>query len=233
MAMAMAIAMASFVSVEHLAEHGQSSRRPSSGQRVQRAAIGADVVCGHQLSPDVTQHKSNTGFRFDCNLIVICPTVCVSRVRHVYDQIRVRPRSQHLLTRRPTLSGRVRHRSHQSMCPSLLPVNQRQIIISSDPQLGSTAIGIQSTEGVVLAVEKRVTSTLMEPAATEKISEIDKHVGCAVSGLMADSRTMVDRARVEAQVCLGLSLNFSENNFLFCSSRTIGFYTTRRCLWSR
>jgi len=66
-------------------------------------------------------------------------------------------------------------------------------------KLGSTAIGIQSSEGVVLAVEKRVTSQLMEPAATEKISEIDKHIGCACSGLMADSRTMVDRARVESQ----------------------------------
>jgi len=68
--------------------------------------------------------------------------------------------------------------------------------------LGSTAIGIQSPEGVVLAVEKRVTSVLMEAAATEKITEIDKHIGCACSGLMADSRTMVDRARVEAQVTL-------------------------------
>jgi len=26
-------------------------------------------------------------------------------------------------------------------------------------------------------------------------------VGCAMSGLIADSKTMVDRARVEAQVC--------------------------------
>ena len=69
-------------------------------------------------------------------------------------------------------------------------------------QLGSTAIGIQTSEGVVLAVEKRVTSTLMEPSTTEKIVEIDKHMGCACSGLMADSRTMVDRARVEAQVSL-------------------------------
>ena len=50
-----------------------------------------------------------------------------------------------------------------------------------------------------MAVEKRVTSTLMEPTATEKIVEIDKHIGCACSGLMADSRTMIDRARVEAQ----------------------------------
>ncbi|RWR99284.1 proteasome subunit alpha type-5-like protein [Dinothrombium tinctorium] len=66
-------------------------------------------------------------------------------------------------------------------------------------KLGSTAIGIQTSEGVVLAVEKRVTSTLMVPATTEKIVEIDDHIGCACSGLMADSRTMVDRARVEAQ----------------------------------
>jgi len=66
-------------------------------------------------------------------------------------------------------------------------------------KLGSTAIGIQSSEGLVLAVEKRVSSPLMEAQTTEKISEIDTHIGCAVSGLMADSRTLVDRARVEAQ----------------------------------
>lgn len=42
----------------------------------------------------------------------------------------------------------------------------------------------------------------MEPTTTEKIAEIDKHIGCACSGLMADSRTMIDRARVEAQVCI-------------------------------
>jgi len=66
-------------------------------------------------------------------------------------------------------------------------------------KLGSTAIGIQTSEGVVLAVEKRITSPLMEQTTIEKIVEVDKHIGCAVSGLMADSRTMVDRARVEAQ----------------------------------
>ena len=44
-------------------------------------------------------------------------------------------------------------------------------------KLGSTAIGIQTSEGVVLAVEKRVTSPLMEPTTLEKIVEIDKHIG--------------------------------------------------------
>lgn len=66
-------------------------------------------------------------------------------------------------------------------------------------KLGSTAIGIQTSEGVVLAVEKRVTSPLIEPASIEKIMEVDKHIGCAMSGLIADSRTMIDKARVEAQ----------------------------------
>ena len=38
--------------------------------------------------------------------------------------------------------------------------------------------------GVVLAVEKRLTSTLLEPSSVEKILEIDSHVGVAVSGLI-------------------------------------------------
>lgn len=66
-------------------------------------------------------------------------------------------------------------------------------------KLGSTAIGIQTPGGVVLAVEKRVTSPLIEPTSIEKIMEIDEHIGCAMSGLIADSRTLIDKARVEAQ----------------------------------
>jgi 20S proteasome alpha/beta subunit len=44
------------------------------------------------------------------------------------------------------------------------------------------AVGVKSSEGVVLAVEKRVTSPLMEVASIEKILEIDSHIGCAMSG---------------------------------------------------
>eukprot|EP01103_Thecamoeba_quadrilineata_P005278 TRINITY_DN150_c0_g2_i2.p1 TRINITY_DN150_c0_g2~~TRINITY_DN150_c0_g2_i2.p1 ORF type:complete len:252 (-),score=34.07 TRINITY_DN150_c0_g2_i2:201-929(-) len=66
-------------------------------------------------------------------------------------------------------------------------------------KLGSTAIGIQTREGVILAVEKRITSPLMEPSSIEKIMEIDSHIGCAMSGLTADARTMIDHARVETQ----------------------------------
>merc|ERR1711944_163594 len=66
-------------------------------------------------------------------------------------------------------------------------------------KLGSTAIGIQTEEGVVLAVEKRITSPLMVPSTIEKIVEIDKHLACAFSGLTADSKMLIERARVEAQ----------------------------------
>ena len=46
-----------------------------------------------------------------------------------------------------------------------------------DVQLGSTAIGIQTPGGVILAVEKRVTSPLIVPTSIEKIMEIDVHIG--------------------------------------------------------
>jgi len=66
-------------------------------------------------------------------------------------------------------------------------------------KLGSTAIGVQTSEGVILACEKRLTSTLMEPNSMEKIMKVDSHIGCTTSGLIGDSKTLVDRARVEAQ----------------------------------
>lgn len=66
-------------------------------------------------------------------------------------------------------------------------------------KLGSTSVGIHTREGVVLAVEKRLTSPLLEPTSVEKLLEIDSHIGCAVSGLTADARTLVEHARVETQ----------------------------------
>lgn len=66
-------------------------------------------------------------------------------------------------------------------------------------KLGSTGIGIQLEDGVVLAVEKRVTSKLLEASSIEKIQEVDSHIGCCMSGLTADARTLIDHARVEAQ----------------------------------
>lgn len=81
-------------------------------------------------------------------------------------------------------------------------------------KLGSTAIGICTNEGVVLAVEKRITSLLMEPTTIEKIVEVDKHIGCAVSGLIADSRTMIDRYETTFDKTCRVVLSFNIQGFL-------------------
>merc|ERR1712070_857510 len=39
----------------------------------------------------------------------------------------------------------------------------------------------------------------MDASSVEKVLEIDSHIGCAMSGLIADARTLVDHARIEAQ----------------------------------
>ncbi len=63
---------------------------------------------------------------------------------------------------------------------------------------GWTTLGIKSNEGVVLAVEKRQVSPLME--GMEKIKKIDEHVGLAFAGLSSDARILIDQARIYAQI---------------------------------
>ncbi len=65
---------------------------------------------------------------------------------------------------------------------------------------GTTAVGIKCEGGIVLIVDKRVSSRLLEPSSIEKIFKIDEHIGVASSGLVGDARALVDRARVECQV---------------------------------
>ncbi|OPY31490.1 MAG: Proteasome subunit alpha [Methanomassiliicoccales archaeon PtaU1.Bin124] len=65
---------------------------------------------------------------------------------------------------------------------------------------GTTTVGLKFKDGVVLIVDKRIASRLMEPKSIEKIFQIDGHIGCATSGLVADARILVDQARVIAQI---------------------------------
>lgn len=39
-----------------------------------------------------------------------------------------------------------------------------------------------------------------EPSSIEKVAEIDEHIGCAMSGLTADAKTLIDHARADTQV---------------------------------
>ncbi len=65
---------------------------------------------------------------------------------------------------------------------------------------GATTAGIKFKDGVVLMAGKGLSSRLMEVDSIEKIFEIDRHIGAATSGLVADARVLVDFARVAAQV---------------------------------
>ncbi|KAF8299267.1 20S proteasome subunit [Clavulina sp. PMI_390] len=65
--------------------------------------------------------------------------------------------------------------------------------------LASTAVGIVTPLGVIFGVEKRDQSPLLEASLIEKIMEIECHLGCAMSGLTANARTIIDHARVTAQ----------------------------------
>lgn len=63
-----------------------------------------------------------------------------------------------------------------------------------------TAIGILSSEGVVLACEKKVTSKLLDDdGSAEKLYILNDQMICAVAGMTADASILVNSARVRAQ----------------------------------
>ncbi|MCL2147917.1 MAG: archaeal proteasome endopeptidase complex subunit alpha [Methanomassiliicoccaceae archaeon] len=64
---------------------------------------------------------------------------------------------------------------------------------------GTTTIGLKFKSGVILIVDKRLSSRLVEPDSIEKIYDVDEYIGCATSGLVADARVLIDEARRYAQ----------------------------------
>src|SRR2546421_11158215 len=65
---------------------------------------------------------------------------------------------------------------------------------------GNTTAGLKFKDGTVLMADKKIASRLVETTSIEKIFQIDEHVGCATSGLVADARVLVDYARLVAQI---------------------------------
>jgi len=65
---------------------------------------------------------------------------------------------------------------------------------------GNTTAGLKFKNGIVLMADKKIGSRLVETSSIEKIFQIDEHVGCATSGLVADARVLVDYARLAAQI---------------------------------
>ena len=84
---------------------------------------------------------------------------------------------------------------------------------------GTTALGIVYGNGVLLGVDKNITSKLLIGESIEKIFEIDQHIASATSGLVADARRLVDFARVTSQ----------EEILMYSEPIDLGVLTKRIC----
>ena len=63
---------------------------------------------------------------------------------------------------------------------------------------GTLAIGIKSEDGIILAVEEKPRK-LQNAEVTQKIFQVDDHIGVAAAGYIPDARSQVDNARFFAQ----------------------------------
>merc|ERR1712070_1269695 len=62
-----------------------------------------------------------------------------------------------------------------------------------------TALGIKATNGVVVATEKKMPSTLIDDSSAEKTATLTDNVGVVYSGLAPDFRVLVKKGRKKAQ----------------------------------
>ncbi len=83
---------------------------------------------------------------------------------------------------------------------------------------GTTALGIVFKDGVVFATIKPSVA-LMVSSSSEKIFQVDDHLGAVASGLLADARVLINMARVRAQVH---RLTYDEPMDVWSLSRVIG-----------
>merc|ERR1711998_725509 len=62
-----------------------------------------------------------------------------------------------------------------------------------------TALGIKAANGVVVATEKKMPTTLIDETSVEKTALITENVGAVYSGLAPDFRVLVKKGRKKAQ----------------------------------
>eukprot|EP00842_Homolaphlyctis_polyrhiza_P006046 jgi/Hompol1/6442/HPOL_001707-RA len=62
-----------------------------------------------------------------------------------------------------------------------------------------TALGVLSSEGVVIAAERQVSSKLLETISHEKVYKLNDSICCAVAGLTADANSLINYCRIQAQ----------------------------------
>ncbi len=86
---------------------------------------------------------------------------------------------------------------------------------------GTLAIGIKFNDGVIVAVEE-IPQTLQTSGITQKIFQVDKHIGIAAAGYIPDARIQVNNARYFSQ---GTRITYDES----VEVETVAKYLADQC----
>jgi len=61
-----------------------------------------------------------------------------------------------------------------------------------------TSIGVRGVDSAVVITQKKIPDKLIDPASVTRLFTITNNIGCVMTGMIADSRSLVQRARREA-----------------------------------